>query len=187
MGYRFSSQLSLHSFHLFASLFINCCFTVHYWFTVVLFLSRLVSFISVWVGPRGNEEKRTACGEQHEMEFFFLRRMEWNCCAARGPGPGHNPQSFIQINFLFSFIKNKVNFNLLCVDGIKKYYNSISRQSGIVHKDKAMRQLDLDLWEMNWLVAGPAHSAIQQFISICSSEWADWLNCECWRAAGPRP
>ena len=124
MGYRFSSQLSLHSFHLFASLFINCCFTVHYWFTVVLFLSRLVSFISVWVGPRGNEEKRTACGEQHEMEFFFLRRMEWNCCAARGPGPGHNPQSFIQINFLFSFIKNKVNFNLLCVDGIKKYYNS---------------------------------------------------------------
>ena len=69
----------------------------------------------------------------------------------------------------------------------KKYYNSISRQSGIVHKDKAMRQLDLDLWEMNWLVAGPAHSAIQQFISICSSEWADWLNCECWRAAGPRP
>ena len=35
----------------------------------------------------------------------------------------------------------------------KKYYNSISRQSGIVHKDKAMRQLDLDLWEMNWLVA----------------------------------
>ena len=29
-----------------------------------------------------------------------------------------------QINFLFSFIKNKVNFNLLCVDGLKKYYNS---------------------------------------------------------------
>ena len=41
---------------------------------------------------------------------------------------------------------------------IKKYYNSISRQSGIVHKDKAMRQLDLDLWEMNWLVAALAHS-----------------------------
>ena len=47
---------------------------------------------------------------------------------------------------------------------IKKYYNSISRQSGIVHKDKAMRQLDLDLWEMNWLVAGPAHSTL--FISF---------------------
>ena len=31
------------------------------------------------------------------------------------------------------------------MEELKKYYNSISRQSGIVHKDKAMRQLDLDL------------------------------------------
>ena len=48
---------------------------------------------------------------------------------------------------------------------LKKYYNSISRQSGIVHKDKAMRQLDLDLWEMNWLVAALAHS-FPLFLSI---------------------
>ena len=47
---------------------------------------------------------------------------------------------------------------------IKKYYNSISRQSGIVHKDKAMRQLDLDLWEMNWLVAAAAQQ--QHFFSF---------------------
>ena len=59
------------------------------------------------------------------------------------------------INFSF-FINSerKVSF-LICFSELKMYYNSISRQSGIVHKDKAMRQLDLDLWEMNWLVAGP--------------------------------
>ena len=53
-----------------------------------------------------------------------------------------------QINFLFHSW-SEIGF----ASRIKKYYNSISRQSGIVHKDKAMRQLDLDLWEMNWLVA----------------------------------
>ena len=42
----------------------------------------------------------------------------------------------------------------------ESYYNSISRQSGIVHKDKAMRQLDLDL--LQWLmVAGSASPAIK--------------------------
>ena len=50
------------------------------------------------------------------------------------------------IFFLFSF--HSID-SLIDWDGNKKYYNSISRQSGIVHKDKAMRQLDLDLWEMN--------------------------------------
>ena len=38
----------------------------------------------------------------------------------------------------------------------------------------------------SWRTAA-AHSTIQQFISISSSEWADWLNCECWRALPPIP
>ena len=37
---------------------------------------------------------------------------------------------------------------------------------------------------MRWIIAA-GHSAIQQFISICSLEWADWLNCECWRPLRP--
>ena len=48
------------------------------------------------------------------------------------------------------------------IDGIKKYYNSISRQSGIVHKDKAMRQIhfgeELFFLFNSWLVAALAHS-----------------------------
>ena len=44
----------------------------------------------------------------------------------------------------------------------KKYYNSISRQSGIVHKDKAMRQIhfgeELFFLFNSWLVAALAHS-----------------------------
>ena len=61
------------------------------------------------------------------------------------------------------------------INGIKKYYNSISRQSGIVHKDKAMRQLDLDLWEMNWLVAGERSPLMNQAILIdWWIKWSEW-------------
>ena len=67
----------------------------------------------------------------------------------------------------------------------KKYYNSISRQSGIVHKDKAMRQLDLDLWEMNWLVAG---QPIQQTKNNSNLLFLmGRLDCfGCWRAVAPK-
>ena len=53
----------------------------------------------------------------------------------------------------------------------KKYYNSITRQSGIVHKDKAMRQLDLFL--LQWLVAGSEgsnHSNLASLLLI-------WFDC----------
>ena len=51
--------------------------------------------------------------------------------------------------FLFNWI-HWMEFHFIWWMRIKKYYNSISRQSGIVHKDKAMRQLDLDL--LQWLM-----------------------------------
>jgi len=78
-------------------------------------------------------------------KFIYLlleRQLKWN--------------SFLP----FHFTKTKENFyfysaswngiHFISWSWLKIYYNSISRQSGIVHKDKAMRQLDLDLWEMNW-------------------------------------
>ena len=52
--------------------------------------------------------------KQMEMKFVWWMELK---------GAATHKASF-KINFLFSFIKNKVNFNLLCVDGIKKYYNS---------------------------------------------------------------
>ena len=58
---------------------------------------------------------------------------------------------------------------------MKRYYNSISRQSGIVHKDKAMRQLDLDLWEMNWLVAAARESTNSIIFSLWEWEKRDWI------------
>ena len=50
-------------------------------------------------------------------------------------------------NFSFRFVHFVNCFDEM--DEVKRYYNSISRQSGIVHKDKAMRQLDLDLLTMS--------------------------------------
>ena len=61
------------------------------------------------------------------------------------------------------------------VNWLKRYYNSISRQSGIVHKDKAMRQLDLDLWEMNWLVAAARESTNSIIFSLWEWEKRDWI------------
>ena len=86
------------------------------------------------LGPCGREEEFN-CGArlrfaEHAGRGWWMELVngQWtngmNSTAASIAAGGDNPQSFIQINFLFSFIKNKVNFNLLCVDGIKKYYNS---------------------------------------------------------------
>ena len=69
---------------------------------------------------------------------------------------------------LFFLIDSLVNW-------LKRYYNSISRQSGIVHKDKAMRQLDLDLWEMNWLVAAARESTNSIIFSLWEWEKRDWI------------
>ena len=73
----------------------------------------------------------------------------------------------------FIFIQWNQLWNWWC--WLKIYYNSISRQSGIVHKDKAMRQLDLDLWEMNWLVAAARESTNSIIFSLWEWEKRDWI------------
>ena len=53
-----------------------------------------------------------------------------------------------------------------------KYYNSITRQSGIVHKDKAMRQLEaLELWEI--AVGGEERDDWMKWNR-------DWIACLVW-------
>ena len=105
-------------------------------FLYLLILHFFNSFISFfWVGPRMKRDEvvgsfvfalRSKLAKQTQSPMNDKWVGDWLFARQRAAG-GHNPQSFIQINFLFSFIKNKVNFNLLCVDGIKKYYNSIYR------------------------------------------------------------
>ena len=62
--------------------------------------------------------------------------------------------------------------------GFQEYYNSITRQSGIVHKDKAMRQLDLFL--LQWLVAG-SEGSNKQFSKINFICWIDFNQFPFWR------
>ena len=148
MGYRPEAHLpqgSLHSILLKKKNSISAPFAfqqtcpgeervAEYLLISVFSLSWLLLFFSCGLGPAWRRRKQLAwagfCFAEHAGRGWWMELVngQWtngmNSTAASIAAGGDNPQSFIQINFLFSFIKNKVNFNLLCVDGIKKYYNS---------------------------------------------------------------
>ena len=94
--------------------------------------------------------------------------------------PQSIPQStnLIEFNKLktFSFWFIKFSLNCWLINAGNKYYNSITRQSGIVHKDKAMRQLDLFL--LQWLVAGSEGSLVSfaKISLICWFVFDSWID-----------
>ena len=101
---------------------------------------------------------------------------EWNGLRHSG---SYNPRIIHCMKFISLHQLNWFRFiNFICeIDGMN-YYNSISRQSGIVHKDKAMRQLDLDLWQWlmvaysgwrqqrHWILIQLAHGCLAASIKI---------------------
>ena len=56
-------------------------------------------------------------------------------CKPEGNGRREGHRVPLQLGLIHSITLRELN-------SFNQYYNSISRQSGIVHKDKAMRQLE---------------------------------------------
>ena len=124
-------------------------------------------------------------GSPHNQQLRYFDGMKWNQMEQR--------QRIQQFTSSFPKKNNLIFFFILFVNGmsfiswnkwIKKYYNSISRQSGIVHKDKS------DLLGGFVFLFNSIGGCPRSFISFISfhsssSEWAGWRNKEKWRAGGP--
>ena len=91
-----------------------------------------------------------------------------------------NKSSLHSLLFFFHSVK------LALLKGIKIYYNSNLR---LFHFEKQTIYFSLGekKWVglMKWNGLSAAQSTKVKFISICSLEWADWLNFLCWRAMAP--